>query len=55
MAFSLFILNQLPNKFTRFSQMMKLNTLLVLIFAGTYFSGDRNDCISRVYIVTDSP
>ena len=31
------------------------NTLLVLIFAGTYSHGHRNDRISRVYIFTDSP
>ena len=29
---------------------------MVLIFAGTYFRGDRNDRISRVYIIfADSP
>ena len=32
---------------------LKLNTLLVLIFAGTYFRGDRDDRISRVYIFAD--
>ena len=30
-----------------------LNTLLVLIFEGTYFRGDRNDRISRVYIFSE--
>ena len=28
---------------------------MVLIFTGTYFSGDRNDRISRVHIFADSP
>ena len=30
-------------------------TLLVLIFAGTYFRGDRYDRISWVHIFADSP
>ena len=30
-------------------------TLLVLIFVGTYFRGDRNDRISQVYFFPDSP
>ena len=32
-----------------------LITLLVFIFAGTYFGGDRNDLILRLYIFADSP
>ena len=32
-----------------------LTTLLVLIFAGIYLRGDRNDRISWVYIFTDLP
>ena len=38
-----------------FIESFNISFLLVLIFAGTCFRGDRNDRILRVYVFADSP